>query len=191
VIALPIAGLAPEDKPGLAFLSFEAQARLGAEIGGDSLSTKISAISFVSGHHPIFDSMSSVPPPRLAGRGNFNTQPPMPSSCSEKIIRAVDLHRARLYRRQRSQACGESLDAADIVIFGELDRPAIFEGAEIGDLGLQHSAGPAMAEANGNFDTGVVLMDDQFARVEEQDLEVFSNEAEALKRRPFAVGDTT
>jgi hypothetical protein len=45
---------------------------------------------------------------------------------------------------QRGQGCqfgGKGLDAPDVVIFGELDRPAVLEAPEIRDRGLDLDTG--------------------------------------------------
>jgi len=75
------------------------------------------------------------------------------------------------------------------MIFRELDRPALLEGPEIGDLGLEHRAGPTVAVADGNFDAGTLFLDDQRAGIEAQEVKILGDQAEALKRRSLAVGD--
>ena len=70
--------------------------------------------------------------------------------------------------------------------YGELDRPALFERPEIGNLGLEHDAGLTVAIANGYFDTRALLVNHQIVGVEAQEVELGGNEAEPRERRLLA-----
>ena len=72
------------------------------------------------------------------------------------------------------------------MIFGEPDRPAVLESPEVGDDRFQQRAGLPVAVADGNLDAGAILVDDQVARVEVEEIELGRDDAQAVERRHFA-----
>jgi hypothetical protein len=85
------------------------------QIGGFSRSTKISPISFLSGYQRILEMTSEKS--LLGGDfGNFRSQPPVPSSCSEKI--SVSMKFSLLLAHQPRSVFAASAAGYDLQLSG-------------------------------------------------------------------------
>src|SRR5262245_18542881 len=73
---------------------------------------------------------------------------------------------------QRREIGGKRLNASDVVVLGQSDRPAILEGPEIHDDDLEPYAGFPMAVLNRNLEAGPVVADHQVAGIEAQEIEL-------------------